>query len=364
MQSSAILFLTSLVVASAASEDFLAPRKLSSPEEVFQKYYDLVVKDADVNKTISELLDWAKEEVQKSAGEIEANLKETGYINGLGHGQQFNLLWPGAGYSSVSCGGQFEVLSLLQKQGMLHIGGIVGASGGATSAILALADTNSEWLSSSSRSLLFYYHVMEAYKTDTGDKENYQLAPYLVNLYEHAIRGDDSFASVQHRYAPMAVCSKSPFWFGAVNTGFFNCATRQQCAQATQASGEATVKGFSTGDAINGVEGACRDGGSVSSFPGAGNISNIFFNSYYGMDKVTTITLDSIKELFKAGVTDTISLLKSPKLQVPCTGECSKLAKVRAEVQAANACETRGTCTQWYDMQSGSSTTTPSGCHA
>jgi len=353
------------VMTSAAPDEFLAPRRLSS-EEVYQKYYDIVVKDATVNKTISELLDWAKEEVQKSASEIEANLKDVSRRSAnstlpVGYGSAFNLLWPGAGYSSVSCGGQFEVLSLLQKQGMLHIGGIVGASGGATSAILALAD-----LSSSSRSLLFYYHVMELYKTDTGDKENFQLAPYLVNLYEHAIRGDESFASVQQRYVPMAVCSKSggPLWSESVNTGFYNCATRQQCAQATQASGEATVKGFATGDAIDGVEGKCRDGGSVSCHPDSYNMFNIFFNSYYGMDKVGTITLDSIKELFKAGVTDTISMLKSPNLKVPCTGECSKLAEVRAEVQAPNTCATCGTCTQWYDFQSGSSTTIPSGCHA
>jgi len=305
-----------------------------------------VLQNATVNQTIDELLDWAAKEVKNNADAIQDNLAKTS-------SNHFNLLWPGSGYSAVSCGGQFQVLSILEKQGILKTGIIVGASGGATSGILALSDT-----SRSSRSLLFYYHVMELYKRTTHDKELLAQGAYLQYLYEHAIIGEESFANVKSTYRAMAACSKRFLMMGTANTGFYNCETRRQCGQATLASGEATAKGI-TGDDIDGMYdqvGRCRDGGSVRGPPSDANYE-IYFDSNYGMDYVTWITTESIKLLFKNGVADTISLLKSPDLRILKSDSQS----VRAEVRAPES-SSEGTCTQWYDMVTKDREVTPSNC--
>ena len=47
---------------------------------------------------------------------------------------------PGAGYDSAACAGSFEVLTVLAKKGLVKLKDFMGASGGACSALLALAD--------------------------------------------------------------------------------------------------------------------------------------------------------------------------------------------------------------------------------
>ena len=88
---------------------------------------------------VDSLLSYAREQVALHAPAVRRNLARCGLGGGREH-TPLDLVWPGAGYFSVACGGQAEVLGALNRQGVLRIGRIVGASGGACSAVLALSD--------------------------------------------------------------------------------------------------------------------------------------------------------------------------------------------------------------------------------
>jgi len=117
---------------------------------------------------ISDLLRYAKEQVDAHLPKILQNLQRFGI-------RALDLLWPGAGYCSVACGGNFEVLTLLQKRGLLKVGKIMGASGGACSTIFALADPDN-----SSKTLLKSYSGWIRY-------QNYEV---LTDVVSNVLQGN------------------------------------------------------------------------------------------------------------------------------------------------------------------------------
>lgn len=265
--------------------------------------------DDDHQRRVDGLLKYAKEQVDKHLAGIRSNLSRL-------HVKALDLLWPGAGYSSVACGGNFEVLTLLEKQGVLKVCRIMGASGGACSALLALADPNN-----SSKTLLQCYERFARYKEVSWDQEIMRSSPLWAAIYFDAIKTDEAFQRVCER-GYVAVWSGRKGSLAYQNHVLHDYENREQCAMVFQASGEMSAS-MMMGHRVKGVSdsiGNLCDGGSVTPFLDS-QTPLLLYSTFYGYEKsmsgyVTTCTVDSIGVLFKAGVDDTIKLLLSDDLWV------------------------------------------------
>ena len=101
----------------------------------------LVQYEKNVNESmVASLLQYAETQLAEHESAIRINLQR------LTQPVSLDLLWPGSSFGATACGGQFQVLSLLEQRGVLRIGNIMGASGGATSLAFALADNSSRTL--------------------------------------------------------------------------------------------------------------------------------------------------------------------------------------------------------------------------
>eukprot|EP00438_Fugacium_kawagutii_P003854 Skav230675 [mRNA] locus=scaffold2185:363143:369349:- [translate_table: standard] len=87
-----------------------------------------------------------------------------------------------------------------------------------------------------------------------------------------------------------------------------NFTDRDQCVQAYEASGEASLKGALAGRELPGLKrlGRCCDGGGVLPFPGREGKLAFYHHSYYG--SAATCTMETIDNLFRKGVDDTIRM--------------------------------------------------------
>ena len=96
--------------------------------------------EKNVNESmVVSLLQYAETQLAEHESAIRINLQR------LTQPVSLDLLWPGSSFGATACG-QFQVLSLLEQRGVLRIGNIMGASGGATSLAFALADNSSRTL--------------------------------------------------------------------------------------------------------------------------------------------------------------------------------------------------------------------------
>jgi len=151
-----------------------------------------------------------------------------------------NLLWPGSSWASIACGTQYQML--IQEQNY-QIGHILGASGGAASAVMTLADPEPASL-----------NVLRATYAAHGKACDFS-TPCWKGVYQDLLEGPGSdagaFARVK-RYGKVALVCDAP----KANTHYvlYNFTDAEQAAQAYAASGgSGPVKGV----------GNCKDGGAV-----------------------------------------------------------------------------------------------------
>lgn len=153
-----------------------------------------------------------------------------------GAGKTLNLLWPGSSWASISCGLQYQFLS---SQGY-EIQHIMGASGGAASAIMMLSDPNPNSLAVLRTT---YEHYGAACDFDTACWAN------VYHKLMDTIPG--AFARVKQFGKASLVCDGTPMIL-------YNFSDSQQAAEAFAASGgNGPVKGISS---------HCGDGGVVKQY--------------------------------------------------------------------------------------------------
>lgn len=279
----------SFVTAQSASNDYdHEVASLAKKVAVNSKYIQLT----------SDLMAYAKVAVETNRSAIQANLAD----KSLG---TVDLIWPGNGFNTPAYGGQYEVLSLLERGGVLGIGKIMGASGGAAGTILSLADDD---LSSAA---LLKYHYVYAESKESSDPQVIAETPLWTAIYQAAIQTDEAFNRVKARGRVACACGLS--WSNDV---FYNFSSREQAAKAYYASGDLSAHGIFLGTWIPDFSkvGTCSDGGSVTYFPDSSG-ALIYFHAFYGY--VTQHPeAAGIEYLFRKGVDDTIKLLTSKELLV------------------------------------------------
>ncbi|CAE7553881.1 Ufd1 [Symbiodinium sp. CCMP2592] len=268
-----------------------------------------VCEDEACKKLLDDLLGYAVYAVTKHEADIKDTLKNRIQVRrwpvDASGTLEVDVIWPGAGYNSVACGGSFAVLSLIEAWGLLRVRDIVGASGGAASAILALADPER-----SSRTLLTYYMVYAKWTEQTPRASLRQLwrtTPLWAQIYRKVIQDDAAFERVRQRGYVAVAAGRTVFqWQNWILHHFAN---REQCVQAYEASGEASLSGAFVGREIDGLKrlGRCCDGGGVLPFPGREKKVAMYHHSFYG--SATACTMETIEKLFRKGVDDTITML-------------------------------------------------------
>lgn len=277
-------------------------------KDVLDRLLKEVQEDETCQKLLEDLLSYAVYAVAKNEADIRDTLRNRVKVpnwpidaNGA---VELDILWPGAGYDSAACAGSFEVLSLLASKGLLKLRDFMGASGGATSALLALADPQQ-----SSRTMLRFYMVYAKWVAETPRstlRQVWQTTPLWREIYRRAIHEDEAFECVNQRgYVAMA-CGRTIFqWQNWVLHHFTD---REQCVQAYEASGEASLRGALAGRQLPGLHqlGRCCDGGGVLPFPGREGKLSFYHHCYYG--SATNCTMETIDNLFRRGVDDTIRM--------------------------------------------------------
>jgi hypothetical protein len=148
-------------------------------------------------------------------------------------GKSMNLLWPGSSWASIACGAQYQQL-VSQGYEIQHI---IGASGGAASAVMMLADPNPASLNVLKDT--YSKHGKKCDFSTTCWAETYQ------NLMEN-IPG--AFARVKEFGKVSIVCDHKHYIL-------YNFTDAEQAGQAyAAAGGSGPVKGISK---------SCGDGGQV-----------------------------------------------------------------------------------------------------
>mmetsp|Transcript_83119 Transcript_83119/g.144413 ORF Transcript_83119/g.144413 Transcript_83119/m.144413 type:complete len:395 (-) Transcript_83119:97-1281(-) len=291
-----------------------------------------VQNDPKCKELTEKLLKYAQDELSKNINDIVSNLNklapaaaapaaETGTPRSRGcfslcmpeppkqkppPALEVDILWPGAGYNSVCCGGNFEVMSLLEKQGLVKVHDVCGASGGACSTILALADS-----ANSSRTLIFYYMVYAKWAEISWDMQVWQATSLWPDIYRKCVEDDGAFARVSKR--GYAACAAGKTFKNVV---MHNFKSKDQVVVAFQASGEASVTGAARGlqiDSATDKVGNFSDGGNVCPFPGRTR-KVLYYHTFYGY--ALKCNLETIEILYKKGVDETIRLLKSENLHI------------------------------------------------
>jgi len=212
---------------------------------------DLLKYESRVNNThVEELMAYAEAKVKAQLPALKVNVARLRATLGVPE-LVLDTLWPGASFTSVACGGQFEVLSLLESQGSLRLGNQMGASGGATSTLFSLSDNNH-----SSRTLLRSYDIsaqfVKGHPLSPGSALLEQPA-FWKSQYLYTLQDPAAFDRVcrQRGYVSLTAGKIHPI---ALNNQYVlsNFTSRQQCADAFFASGEASVRGGTEGDTIEG----------------------------------------------------------------------------------------------------------------
>ncbi|CAJ1337945.1 unnamed protein product [Effrenium voratum] len=275
--------------------------------EVLDRLLKEVQEDPACKKIIEDSLSYAVYAVAKNDSDIKDTLRNRIKVRSwpsVGEKIELDILWPGAGYNSVACGGSFEVLAQLQKQGLLELRDIMGASGGACSCLLALADSES-----SSRTLLTYYLVYAKWVSSTTGSQLGQVwrtTKLWREIYRRVLRDTEAFERVRTRGYVAVAAGRTVFQWQ--NWILHHFADREQCAHAYEASGEASLGGFLLGQELPGLEhlGRCCDGGGILPFPGREGKLAFYHHSFYG--SAASCTLETIEMLFRKGVDDTIRM--------------------------------------------------------
>lgn len=329
-----------------------------------EKGLDDVLAEVDADERCQRLMvdlpKYAQDKLERHLPEIRNNLTREAQAHPMWEGT-VDILWPGSGYNSAACGGNFEVLALLEREGMkfgdedaerrFRIGRIMGASGGAASALLALSDP-----SSTTATFLRYYMAYAMWSRRTWNFQAWAETPLWNLIYKRCIADEEAFSRMREK--GWVAVAKGVMFKNAV---FHNFRTREQCVQAYYASGDMSIHGFARGTRIDGVPSTVSDGGQPSFFPdGCGAL--LYYNTSYDRRSALSCTLDSIEKLYRAGVDQTIQTLMSEGLHVgkDAKGRGGMSLRLPSESGQAhqfnhikNAFSLRGRQTQFYDLEAG-----------
>lgn len=273
--------------------------------DTLQSYVETVEADAEAIRIQNRVKVYARAKVAERKDAILANLNFLGV-------RILDILWPGAGYASIAAGGQYEVLSLLQKEEVLEMGRIMGASGGAASMILALAD-NDGGSDSLVKMYLAYAAWARANPFTSSIGQTVAASNIWSAIYEDLVADEASFDRVKRKAWVAVSCGRG------LNSVLHNFTTREQSVKAVYASGDASLHGFTLGSNIPGLKarigGTCADGGKVTSFPSS-STPLLYYRTVYKTFDSAVISKESIERLYKAGVDETINLLADADLYV------------------------------------------------
>jgi len=201
----------------------------------------------------------------------------------------------------------------LQKSGVSKVGKRMGASGGAASAILTMAESDL---------FLKLYQVYQLYYEGRFDRtmmEAFRDTGLTPAVYAEAVRDTAVFERAQSNALIVSKCSSSE------NTIFHGFQNREQLLAAGYSSGDASLFGSIFGTVVDGTStlevGHCGDGGTPSVFPSAVasvNFAVLLYNTPW--ISVSQPTSESIDTLFRAGVDNAVATLQSPDLAASAGG--------------------------------------------
>ncbi|CAD7926691.1 unnamed protein product [Amoebophrya sp. A120] len=230
--------LSCLVVAVSCSQEVIralasTSASVSTSADMLRKYFIPV--EAESRALVDELLHYAKTEITKHYDAIAQNLAKNHLTN-----KTIDLLWPGAGYLSVACGGQWQVFSELKH--LIKIDRICGASGGACSAILAAPNTDARFL------LNAYLAYAKHQETEGLSSEAWRVTDLWREVYLEQVRR----RGVAHEQEKTLLLKKrfiavSSHMISAPNTVFHDFSSAEELANAGVASGELTPYGMTKG---------------------------------------------------------------------------------------------------------------------
>ena len=258
-------------------------------------------------------------------------------------GASVDLLFPGAAYFSVACGGFWDVL-----ERHMTINSSAGASGGACSSFMLLAGGCDMML----MGYLLYARsqgVSALGRFWSGAVQAVRVTLFWQKLYHHVLSSSDAVWEAVRTKGYVGVASR-PVRLGVLGEGsllvrraadeysatgdnwiFHNFARKEEAVQAYVATGEFTVSGLSSGvrilDDVRSF--ACAgdknnrwslprtfcDGASVAVRPSDHAIYAAYFKTFFDTHRsdVAFCTPASIVRLYKAGVDVAVSLLQSPE---------------------------------------------------
>ena len=218
---------------------------------------------------IAQLRRYAHEAVLSAKAEIVANLSQhtANFANGP---LMLDVAFPGAAYFSVAAGGVADVLHLLGEH--VHVDRFIGASGGACSLFLILANDKSVHSGSAgvcaNAEELIRSYLLYAESEGSGNWQRSWnacrqmfggVSTFWERRYEELLQDERSWTAVRHR----AFCAVSArpirqniFGPPSESQDQFHCtrdnyimhsfANRNEAVQSFVATGEATFKGFVT----------------------------------------------------------------------------------------------------------------------
>lgn len=272
---------------------------------VFSALYELTGNDSVLSQQRTALLKYTDDQFAAAEEDIRANLLALNV-------QGFDTVWPGNGFNGVAYGGFDAVLLRLEEAGIAKRGKRMGASGGACSAIFTLSNSGDLFIR--------LYQVYELYyrgRPDRLAKEVVRNTALTAAIYAELARDGIVFARALTDIVVVSSCSETS------NTLFHSFSKREQLVAAGYSSGDASLGGAVRGTHVEGasISGRCFDGGTMAAFP-ASIASPGFDVVLYQTPFISTIqpTTDSIDALFKAGVDNTIAMLRSPSLNVSDSG--------------------------------------------
>jgi hypothetical protein len=312
-------FLVAIVLKTVAAEPSPVPFSTSNTDgmpyesdwNLFVSLHQQAVKDSTMQQQRADLAKYVNDQVSAALSEIHDNLQNLG-IEG------FDTVWPGDGFNGVAYGGLYAVLVQLEKAGVSRVGKRMGASGGAASTILTMANIES---------FLIFYQVYQLYYQGHPERilaEAFRDTSVTSAIYAEATKDPSSFKRAQLDALIVSKCSSSG------NTIFRGFRTLTQLVAAGYSSGDVSLGGFALGTIVPGTDvGHCADGGHVTVFP-AEVASKNFGLLLYNTPVVSTShpTGSSIDKLFRAGVDDAIAALKSSNLR----SAALKSGNLRSEV--------------------------------
>jgi len=247
----------------------------------------------DNSNYVQDSLDYARSQADLNWHAMRNNIRHQFH----GSAPTIDLLWPGNGFDQAQYAGNYAVLKYLESHGVLKVGRVMGGSGGATAALLALA---SEETGVDAARLM-----TESFGDQADDPGFYALEK------EYLARISDGWGELKGTITEDLYVAVVADLSSYTKTVVYNLQNPTQAAQAVLGSG-----GTHYTIDIPGVEciGATFDGGIMSAFE-TNQRPTIYVAAWNG--GAMGCDRSCIKANFMKGVENTIAMLRSKSLVAP-----------------------------------------------